>query len=102
MIHVIATVELHPGTRDPFLAEFRKLMPLVHAEKGCIEYGLAVDLPAGLAAQPPIRENTILVIEKWSDLHALEVHLRAPHMADYRKNVKDYVAALTLQVLQPV
>src|SRR5690606_8212723 len=29
MIHVIATVELHPGTRDKFLAEFRKLVPEV-------------------------------------------------------------------------
>jgi len=27
MVHVIATVELAPGTREKFLAEFRKLIP---------------------------------------------------------------------------
>ena len=27
MVHVIATIELHPGTSDKFLAEFRKLVP---------------------------------------------------------------------------
>ena len=43
MIHVIATVELNPGTRDKFLAEFRKIIPDVKAEAGCIEYGPAID-----------------------------------------------------------
>ncbi len=34
MIHVIATIELNPGTREAFLEEFRKLVPLVRAEAG--------------------------------------------------------------------
>ena len=28
MLHVLATIELNPGTREAFLAEFRKIVPL--------------------------------------------------------------------------
>ena len=34
MIHVLATIELQPGTRDLFLAEFHKLTGFKTAEKG--------------------------------------------------------------------
>ena len=51
LIHVIAIVELHAGRREAFLAEFRKVVPLVLAEEGCIEYGPTVDLPTGIPAQ---------------------------------------------------
>ncbi len=43
MIHVIAAIELAPGTREAYLAVFRKRIPDVRAEKGCIEYGPAID-----------------------------------------------------------
>lgn len=101
MVHVIATIEIAPGKRDAFLAEFRKLMPKVHAEKGCIEYGPAIDVASGIAVQDAVRENTVLVIEKWSDLPALKAHLAAPHMTDYREAVKDFVRGVKLQVLSP-
>ncbi|MEI6367936.1 MAG: antibiotic biosynthesis monooxygenase family protein, partial [Planctomycetota bacterium] len=39
MIHVIATIELAPGTRETYLTAFRKIISDVRAEKGCIEYG---------------------------------------------------------------
>lgn len=102
MIHVIATIEVAPGKRDAFLAEFRKLMPKVRAENGCIEYGPAVDLDSQLPLQEPPRENQVFVIEKWSDLPALKAHLAAPHMAAYREAVKDLVSGVRLQILQPI
>lgn len=101
MIHVIATIELHPGTREKFLSEFHKLVPLVRAEDGCIEYGPAVDVASGMAAQPPLRDNVVTVVEKWADLPALHAHSKAPHMDDYRIRVKDYVKSVSLQVLAP-
>jgi quinol monooxygenase YgiN len=101
MIFVVATVDLRPGSRAAFLAEFHKLVPLVRAEAGCIEYGPAVDVATGIAAQPAVREDTVVVLEKWTDLPALKAHLTAPHMADYRTRVKDYVAGVRLEVLQP-
>ena len=101
MIHVIATIELNPGTRDAFLAEFHGLVPLVHAEDGCIEYGPTVDVASGAAAQPPVRPDVVVVVEKWSSLAALDAHSKAPQMNAYRPKVKDFVKSVTLHILQP-
>ena len=101
MVHVVATIEVKPGMREAFLAEFRKIIPPVRAEAGCLEYGLAVDFASGLAAQPPLRTNVVTVIEKWADLAALKAHIVAPHMAIYRENVKEMLASAALQVLEP-
>lgn len=102
MLHVVATIMLHPGVRERFLKEFLSIVPAVRAEDGCVEYGAAVDVPTGLAAQPPVRSDVVVVVEKWRDLPALEAHLVAPHMTAYRQRVKDLVTEVELQVLEPV
>lgn len=101
MIHVIATIELNPGKRAAFLQEFHKLMPLVHAEDGCFEYGPTIDVQTSIPAQGAARENVVTVVEKWADVAALEAHLNAPHMVDYRAKVRDYVLSVKLHILQP-
>ena len=102
MIHVIATIELVRGKRDDFLSEFRKLVPLVRAEAGCLDYGPTIDADTGLGAQGPLRPHVVTVVERWESLAALRAHLQAPHMAEYRERVKGLVAEVRLQVLQPV
>ncbi len=102
MIHVIATIEIRPGLRAAFLAEFRKVVPLVLAEDGCLAYGPTVDLPAGLAAQPPARDDVVTVVEAWESPGHLEAHLAATHMQAYRATVKDLVVKTTIAVLAPV
>jgi quinol monooxygenase YgiN len=101
MIHVIATIELAPGTRETFLIEFRKIISDVRAEKGCIEYGPAVDALTDLSNQAQIGPDKVVVVEKWEDLDALKAHSVAPHMQAYRVNVKDYVLGVHLLVLDP-
>ena len=100
MLHVLATIELNPGTREAFLAEFRKIVPLVRAEEGCIEYGPAVDATTDLERQAKF-PDTVVVVEKWTTLAALKAHLAAPHMAAYRPKVKDYIRGSTMRVLDP-
>jgi quinol monooxygenase YgiN len=102
MIHVIATISVAPGSRAAFLAEFGKLVPLVRAESGCLEYGAAIDEPTGLAVQSLAGENAVIVVEKWASVDALNAHLKAPHMDDYRVRVKDFVQSVSLRVLRPV
>ncbi len=102
MIHVLATIEVKPGRRDDFLAEFRRVVPLVLAETGCIEYGPTVDVETGLSAQGPSRQDVVTVIEKWEGLDQLKDHLAAPHMAEYKARVKDLVRGVSLQVVEPV
>lgn len=101
MVIVIATISLRPGTREAFLAEFHRVVPLVRGEQGCIEYGPAVDVTSGIALQSPVRDDVVVVVEKWEDLPALHAHLAAPHMAEYRTRVTGFVTEVRLQVLQP-
>ena len=101
MIHVIATVELNPGTRDKFLAEFRKIIPDVKTEAGCIEYGPTIDADTVIPIQYRVGADRVDVIEKWETVAALKAHGAAPHMQAYRAKVKDYVKGMELRVLSP-
>ena len=101
MIHVIATVELNPGTRDKFLAEFRKLIADVKAEAGCIEYAPTIDAETDIAIQYKLGADRVVVVEKWDTVAALKAHGVAPHMQAYRARVKDYVKGMELRVLSP-
>lgn len=101
MIHVLATISLHAGKRDAFLAEFHKLMPQVHAEQGCLEYGPTIDVASGIAIQNLLGPDSVMIVEKWESLEALKAHLAAPHMAVYRERVKPLVAQVALQILEP-
>lgn len=102
MIYVIATVELAEGKRDLYLKELNKNVPLVCAENGCLQYGPAADVATGIPVQEPINENAVTIIERWTDIAALKVHLTAPHMKTYREAVKDYVKRVGIRVLEPV
>ena len=101
MIYVIATIETKPGKREAFLAEFKRNIPNVRAEMGCLEYGPTVDLKTGIARQIPFRENTVTIIEKWESLQALQAHMQTPHMLEYRERVKDLLTGSALQILEP-
>jgi quinol monooxygenase YgiN len=101
MIHVIAVLTAKPGQRDEVLKRFRANVPNVKAEKGCIEYGAAVDLEGGPKFQSPCGPDTFMVIEKWADLDALKAHAGAPHMAAYGAAVKDMLASRVIHILTP-
>jgi quinol monooxygenase YgiN len=101
MIYVIATIEVVQEKREDFLNEFRTVVPLVREEKGCLEYCPTIDVGTDLSAQGEVRDSTVTVVEKWESVEALEDHIMAPHMLEYRSKVKDMVASTRLQVLQP-
>ena len=78
MIHVIAVVTAKPGQRDSILRAFRANVPAVRAEKGCIEYGAAVDADPALPVQTKYGSDTFVVVEKWDSMDALKAHAAAP------------------------
>lgn len=100
MIHVIATINLKPGSRAAFLEHLMANVPAVLAEQGCHGYTPAIDIDSGLAAQGPLRDDTVVIVEAWDNMVCLNAHLVAPHMGAYREKVKDMVNGTTLQVLQ--
>ena len=61
----------------------------------------AIDIASGLAVQGPARDDIVVVVEKWESVAALEAHLIAPHMMEYRPKVKDFVKKVFLQILSP-
>ena len=101
MIYVIATVELNPGGKEKYLAEMKRVMPMVHKEKGCLEYGPNVDVPMGIPIQGPPRENVVTLIEKWESPEALKAHFSQPHFLEYRERVKDVMKSVSIQILTP-
>ncbi len=101
MVHVIAIITAKPGQRESILAAMRANLPAVRAEKGCIEYGPAIDAPTVGPFQTNVGPDTIFVIEKWADADALKAHLATPHMAAYAAKVKDLVAGRVIHVLSP-
>ena len=101
MIYVHATIEVKPGRRAEFLEEFRKIIPLVRAEQGCLEYGPAVDQLTDIPAQGDVRDEIVEVVEKWESVEALKEHLNAPHMVAYRPKVRDMLVGLTLRIMRP-
>ena len=80
----------------------RDNLAAVRAEKGCIEYGPAIDAEGIGPFQTKVGSDTFFVIEKWADADALKAHAAAPHMAAYSAKVKDLVAARAIHVLSPV
>ncbi len=101
MIYVIATIDVAPGKREAFLAEFRKNLAAVRAEAGCIAYGPAVDAETGFPTQFKTGPDRVTVMEQWESVDALKAHAVAPHMKTYRAATKDLVTGMELRVLSP-
>ncbi|MEZ6063238.1 MAG: putative quinol monooxygenase [Planctomycetaceae bacterium] len=99
MVIVVATISLKPGTRDLFLTEFRRIVPEVLNEAGCIEYGPTIDAATDIPNQN-VDADRVTIVEKWESVAALQAHLQAPHMLEYRPKVKDFVTASELRVLE--
>ena len=101
MIHVIAVITAKPGQRENILTHFRANVPAVRAEKGCIEYGAAVDADTSLPIQAKCGPDTFLVVEKWESVDALKAHAAAPHTAAYAGKTKEFIASRAIHILQP-
>jgi quinol monooxygenase YgiN len=101
MIHVIAVITAKPGKRDEVLKHFRANVPAVRAEKGCIEYGAAVDADPALPIQTKYGPESFVVVEKWESMDALKAHAGAPHMAAYGAKTKELLASRVIHILSP-
>lgn len=103
MIHVLATIIAKPGRRAELLARFAAVLPLVHAERGCIEYRPVVDRHAGLdGARSELGPDGYIVVEKWESLEALDAHAATAHMREFNGQTAELIASRTLHVMQDV
>lgn len=84
MLLLNVTYTMKPGMRDTFLKEVQAqgIWDAVRQEDGCMQY--AYYLPAQ-------EDNTLLLVERWRDRAAQQVHLTTPHMAALGKIKSDCV-----------
>ena len=84
MLLLNATYTMKPGMRDTFLKEVQAqgILDAVRQEDGCMQY--AYYLPAQ-------EDNTLLLVERWRDRAAQQVHLTTPHMTALGKIKADCV-----------
>ncbi|MGQ7848428.1 putative quinol monooxygenase [Granulosicoccus sp. 3-233] len=99
MIHVVAILTAKPGKGPELLEAIAKVVPQVHAEKGCIEYQPVTDAENAGASQDKVGPDSLVVIEKWDTLDDLKAHSASAHMAAFGKSVADIMVGKTVHVL---
>lgn len=101
MLTVIAEIRTRPGAhhRAAVLDVFKELVPVVLAETGCHGYAPMVSshTQADFQSAAP---DSVVMIEKWDNIAALQAHLATPHMQAFREQVKDHVLDIQIKVLQ--
>jgi quinol monooxygenase YgiN len=102
MIHVIATIELEPNSRENYLEILKSNVPNVKAEAGCLQYEPAIDIDSGLPFQETVKEDVVIIVEAWESLDHLVTHLKTPHMLTYRDAVANYVKQISVRIMAPV
>jgi quinol monooxygenase YgiN len=86
---LVATIVPIPEHRAEVIAAFEEVIPLVHAEEGCELYSLHEG------------EDRLVMIEKWADQEALDVHSKSPNLGTLNGKLKGKLAGkLDLQVLR--
>ena len=100
MIHVLAFITTIEGKRQDVLNEFNDILPIVHAEKGCIEYKPVTDAANAGDMQAPAGPDTFVVVEKWDTMADLDSHSAAEHMAAYAEKVGSLIKDRRIYVLE--
>lgn len=73
---IIANIHSKPDQIELVKAELLKLVPVTHAERGCIKY---------VPHQDNDNPAHFTVFENWQSREAWQEHMSAPHLAAYLK-----------------
>ena len=85
MVIVIARFRPRPDRLDEFLDLLREVQAASRADDGCLNYGYYTEI-----ADP----QSLIAVEEWRDMAALEAHLRTPHVARLIAALPDHSDAL--------
>ena len=93
MLGINVTYMMKPGARDAFLSELAALhiRQAVLAEAGCLQYDYFRSVQ---------EEDSLLLVEKWTDAQAQKTHLSQPHMAQVAALKAKYVSDTRLELYQ--
>jgi quinol monooxygenase YgiN len=81
---LVVQIQLKEGNGDKFEAAFAKAIKATRKEKGCLAYDLNRDTKTPTGYQ---------VYERWSNLAALEAHLKSEHITTLLREIGDLLAS---------
>ncbi len=99
MVYVIASVTVKAGRMEEFIEVFKRHVPAVRAEKGCIQYVPTIDFVTDAPAQV-IEKNVVTNLEIWENMAALQGHVEGPAMAALEKDSGEFMEAFSVKVLR--
>ncbi len=99
MIHVIASIFIKDKKMADVLKIYETFAPQVNQEEGCLLYLPTIDCKTDIATQVQAG-NIVTVIEKWESMAAFKKHLAAPHVVEFRENIKEIVEKVSIKVLK--
>ena len=78
------TYTMIPGKRDAFLQAVRSagILDAIRKEPGCLHYAYYL---------PEEEDNTLLLVERWTDAQAQKVHIAGPNMARLAELKPQYI-----------
>lgn len=91
---LIVTANIKDGAMSKLTAAFAPCAAATRKEPGCVCYELHTD---------PDKAGTIVLLERWKSLAALEAHLKQAHTQTFLKTMPEWSAAAPdLKFLVPV
>jgi quinol monooxygenase YgiN len=84
MVIVIARFRPRSDNLDEFVALLGDVQEASRAEDGCVNYGYYRGV---------VDDSEFVAVEEWSDMAALETHLRTPHVARLIEALPSHSAA---------
>ncbi len=83
MIVVKATIVVKEGARDEVIALSKNCITETRKESGCIAYESFVATE---------NDNTIVIVEEWTDIEALNAHMKTAHFMAFGESAKGFMA----------
>ena len=101
MLYLLAILTAKPGMRDALLAEVNAVVPASLAEKGCLEYCPTIDVEGWTGRQNKLGPDTLVLVEKYESVEALNEHIASPHIRSYQVKSKDLIESRVIYMLTP-
>jgi len=87
MLTLIANIIAKEDSIDIVKQEILKVIPYVRKENGCINYDLHQEIN---------QENMFTLYENWETREAWNDHMKADHLIEFQKAIKEYVIETTV------
>ncbi len=92
MIYILATLTIKPGSLEEVLSLATPCIEGTRKEAGCISYDLHRSLTD---------ENTLIFVERWTDMDAIKAHFVEPHLVAWRDVGEPFITQKSIEIITP-